>query len=169
MRKFLPLLEKETRISAEKLSKTISNLQRTKNFIEYTVDDIIKNDTHCWNNVCYSFDFSKFLNWHQEISFHILGKLIRELGENQYTPESDELLNLLDKIVKEDFDSATLGGCIILKSDLRIWVIKEYRDKNNNYSNEKWDDFVMQNPCVRGIKIPHKLKIALLREKKLKK
>ena len=166
MRKFLPILEKEGGISAEKLYQAINNLQRTKNFIEDMVDEEIKNHTHYWSNVCYSFDFSRFSNWHQEIRFHILGKIIKELGESQYTPEADELLNLLDKILDNNFESSTLGGCIVIKNDLRIWVIKEYRDKQTNYSNQIWEEFIKQNPDVRGIKIPHKLKIALLKEKK---
>lgn len=166
MRKFLPTLEKEVGISVNRLCDAVLNLQRSKNFLEDVVDDIIKNQTHNWNNVAYSFDFANFINWHDEIKFHILGRIVKQLGDNSYTPEADVLLNLISLIKENNFDSFTLGGCIILKSDLRIWIIKEYRDKNLDYSNEDWEDFVKQNPMVRGIKIPHKLKIALLKEKK---
>ncbi|MBR5154170.1 MAG: tRNA lysidine(34) synthetase TilS [Alphaproteobacteria bacterium] len=166
MRNFLPILEKETGISAYKLSEAVNNLQRTKSFIEDTVENIIKNHIHNWNNVCYSFDFSSFLTWHKEIRFHTLGFLIKDLSGIQYTPVSEDLLNLLNKMVSNEFESATLGGCIIIKYDLRIWVVKEYREKEQNYSNEAWNEFIKENPSVRGIKIPHKLKIALLKEKK---
>lgn len=166
MRKFLPLLEKETGISAERLLLAVDNLKRTRDFIEDSVDDIIKNHTHCWNNVCYSFDFAYFSNLHKELSFHLMGKIIKELSLKDYTPLAEDLLNLIDKIKDNNFESATLGGCIILKSDLKIWVIKEYRNKDDNYSNNEWEKFILQNPNVRGVKIPYKLKIALLKEKK---
>ena len=95
-----------------------------------------------------------------------MGKIIKELSLKDYTPLAEDLLNLIDKIKDNNFESATLGGCIILKSDLKIWVIKEYRNKDDNYSNNEWEKFILQNPNVRGVKIPYKLKIALLKEKK---
>ena len=169
MRKFLPILEKNGGISVERVCQAVKNLQRTKSFIEDCVENNIKKYTNCWNNVCYSFDYSRFLDWHREIQFHLVGKIIKELGDLQYTPEADDLLGLLDKMNLNDFESATLGGCIILKTDLRIWIIKEYRDKFTTYSNDEWENFIKENPIVRRIKIPHKLKIALLKKKNKKK
>ena len=166
MRKFLPTLENEIGISPKRLSETVENLQRTKKFLEDVIEATIEKDTHCWNNLSYSFDFAKFINWHDEIKFHILGRMIKNLGDNQYTPEADVLLNTIASIKDDKFESTTIGGCIILKSDLKLWVIKEYRDKNLNYSSNEWEYFIKLNPTFRGIKIPHKLKIALLKEKK---
>ena len=166
MRKFLPIMEKEVGITINRLCETVENLQRSKKFLEDMVNLSIKNNMYCWNNIGYSVDYSCFLSWHDEIKFHVLGKIIKELGDNSYTPEADTLLHLLDDITCNDFDSITLGGCVILKSDLKIWIIKEYREKNQNYSNDEWNDFIKQNPEFRGIKFPHKLKIALLKEKK---
>ena len=166
MRKFLPILEKEVGITPERLCLTAKNLQNTKLFLEDSVSNIIKNQTKSWKNVAYSFDYAIFLDWHKEIKFHTLGRIIKELGELQYTPEADILLAAIQAMHSIDFESITLGGCIILKQDLKIWVIKEYRCKKQNIDNNAWDNFIMKNPEFRGIKIPHKLKIALLKEKK---
>ena len=166
MRKFLHLLEKETGISPKKLCNTVKNLQNTKNFIEDCIDILIKNETLCYKNKGYSFDYTKFLFWHDELKYHLLGKLIRTLANNSYTPEADVLLKTIVEMKDNNFESTTLGGCIIIKNDLKIWIIKEYREKNQNYSNDEWDDFIKQNPEFRGFKLPHKLKIALLKEKK---
>ena len=166
MRKFLPILDSKTGISAERIYKAVENLQRTRSFLEYSVNLTIENHTVCWNNIAYSFDYSKFLLWHNEVSFHLIGKIIKELSESYYTPESDILLKLLNNMRKKDFESFTLGGCIILKDNLKIWIIKEYRDKSFSYTTTDWNNFIKQNPIFRGIKLPHKLKTALLREKK---
>ncbi len=166
MRKFLPILEKEVGISAERLCDTVKNLKRTKKFLEDTVNYIIENQTKCWKDVAYSFDYSVFLDWHDEVKFHVLGRIIKELSGNLYTPEAEVLLFIIKSMIDNNFESTTLGGCIILKTELKVFIIKEYRDKNQNISNSAWDKFIKENPEFRGIKIPHKLKIALLKEKK---
>ena len=166
MRKFLPVLEKEVGISPLRLSLTAKNLQKTKSFLDDSINSTIKNQTKRWKDVAYSFDYSVFLDWHDEIKFHVLGRIIKELSGLLYTPEAEVLLSTITYMNDNNFDSITLGGCIILKQDLKIWIIKEYRDKNQNIDNVYWDYFIKQNPEFRGIKIPHKLKIALLKEKK---
>ena len=166
MRKFLPILEKEVGISAERLCDTVKNLKRTKKFLEDTVNYIIENQTKCWRNIAYSFDYSVFLDWHNELKFYILGRIIKDLSGNLYTPEAEVLLSIIKSIIDNNFESTTLGGCIILKTELKVFISIEYRDKNQNISNILWEEFIKQNPEFRGIKIPHKLKIALLKEKK---
>lgn len=166
MRKFLPFMEKEVGISAERLCDTIKNLKRTKRFLEDSVNNTIKNQIKNWRNVAYSFDYSLFLDWHDELKFHILGKLIKELNGLSYTPQADILLSVIESMCNNGFESATLGGCIILKNELKVFIIKEYRLKNQNIKSLAWEEFIKQNPEFRGIKIPHKLKIALLKEKK---
>lgn len=166
MRKFLSMLENEVGISPERIGLAVENLQNSKSFIEETIENIKENKIHKWGNVCYSFDYSEFLSWHKELQYMILGGLIKDLTQADYTPESSALLALIDSIKEENFCNTTLGGCYIEKSDLRIWVIKEYRDKKTCFSNKAWEKFIMQNPNVRGIKIPYELKYALIKEKK---
>lgn len=166
MRKFLQTLENEVGISPERISLAVENLQNSKNFIEETVENIKKNKIHKWRDVCFSFDYSEFLGWHNELQYIIIGNLIKEITKSNYTPEAETLLALIDAMKDDNFNNATLGGCYIEKSDLRIWIIKEYRDKKACFNNKAWEKFIMQNPDVRGIKIPYELKYALIKEKK---
>ena len=48
---------------------------------------------------------------------------------------------------------------------MRLWIIREQRSKISIGSSPDWDNFIKQNPEVRGIKLPLKLKTALLLEK----
>jgi tRNA(Ile)-lysidine synthase len=165
MRKFLPILEKELDISVERIALATENLNNTKKYLENNAKDIIKNKMHKWNNIAYSVDYTDFLSWHDELKFIIIGSLIKELGENDYTPEADSMKNLIKDLCNKDFKGATLGGCFMQICDLRLFFIKEFRKITNNFSNDEWDDFLKHNPIFRGIKFPSKFKEAVLKEK----
>ena len=165
MRRFLPDMEAATGISAAKICVAANNLQRTKSFLEDTIANIIADKIHVWGVSGCSFDYAEFLSWHEELRFHILGRLIRRFGAGDYAPEADSLLDLSQNLLNAGFSAQTLGGCHILKQDLRLWIIKEYREENSAYSTDMWEKFTEDNPSVRGIKLPFLLKEALLREK----
>ncbi len=164
IRKFLPIMEKETGISIAKICTAATNLQRIKSFLQETGDNLIRNKIHQWRHSGYSVDYAEFLSWHQELKFYILGKLIADLGEKEYMPEADSLLTLAQELGNAGFEGATLGGCLVLKSDLRLWLIKEIREPVP-CSNEEWELFLQNAPEAKGLKIPAKLKLALLNEK----
>lgn len=167
MRKFLPVLEKELGISVERISLATDNLRNTKDFLEDTALDIIKNKMHKWNDIAYSVDYNEFLSWHKELKFVIIGILLKELSGSDYIPEANSIENLINELNNKDFVGATLGGCFMQLCDLRLFFIKENRQKNVSYSNDDWDVFLKHNPLFRGIKIPSKLKEVLLIEKLL--
>lgn len=169
MRKFLPLLEDITGISAMRLSEAAADLRKVKNFMEEMVDVLISEKVHKWENCGFSFDYTEFLSWHKELRFYVVGKLLTILGEKDYSPEAESLNLLIDQLLQNDFSSATLGNCYIQKSDLRIWIIKENRNIVRTYTTEAWDKYASLNPEVRGLKIPLKLKQGLLLEKLSKK
>lgn len=165
MRHFLPILEKETGISAECLSHTAATLQRTKDFIESIVNQTIDLHVHQWGNSGFSVDYTLFLSWHEELKFRILSKLICTLAQSTYIPKAEKLLELVRCLENKDYEGGTLGGCYIQISDLRLWIIKEERDNKIIYSNRLWEDFILHNPEVRGLQIPYKLRLSLVKEK----
>ena len=87
------------------------------------------------------------------------------MGVSDYTPEAESLLSLIAETENPDFESHTLGGCLIIHYDMRLWIIREQRNKISIGTSSDWDNFIKQNPEVRGIKLPPKLKTALLLEK----
>ena len=165
MRKFLPILEQEIGISPEKIVYAVHNLQSTKSFVEDTAQHIIHTKIHQWGKSGFSVDFTEFLSWHQEIKFYILGSLIKSVGELSYFPEAESLLHLLQQIEQGNCDKMTLGGCVILKAQLKLWIVKEYRQNMSSCSPCGWTDYIQKNPTFRGVYIPAPLKNALLNEK----
>ena len=169
MRKFLPILEEKCSITPSDISLAVENLQRTREFIEVIVQQTIQDSVHMWDDCGCSFDKAIFLQWHEELQFHILGQLIKNIGNQIYIPEAEALMQLISQLKSADFCGATLGGVYFCICDLRIWLIKEYRTENLSYSEKDWADFEKERTDVRGIKIPAKLKQALLYEKNHKK
>lgn len=169
MRQFLPFLTEQTTISAERLCEAVLQLQKARSFIEDLVLQNISASVHFWRDCGCSFDYAVFCNWHNELKFYILRHLLTIIGSQNYAPEAEALEKLIAKLKQTDFSSATLGHVYVQKSDLRIWLIKETRDRDKGLSEEQWQKFCSKNPFVRGIKIPYKLKLALVGEKNTKK
>lgn len=165
IRKFLPELKQNIGLDAEHLGLAASNLKKTRAFMEDTVDETIQRHVHFWFNSGCSFDYAVFSHWHSELKFYILSELIKKIGQNIYIPEAEALQNLITQIEKTDFAGATLGGVYCLKNDLKVWLVKENRCSETQFLEKDWEDYCNENPEVRGIKIPSKLKTALLFEK----
>ena len=169
MRKFLPLLAGQTGITAERLCLAAENLYQTREFIEHTVQKIISDKVHLWGTCGASVDVAEFMSWHNELKFYILSRLICDISGNAYMPEAEPLRALINNIEKTDFNGATLGGIYFCKQDLRLWLVKEYRGIATDCTEKEWTDFEQKVPEVRGLKIPAKLKQALIYEKKQEK
>lgn len=169
MRKFLPILEEKAGISVERLCLAAENLQKTRDFIEDVVEKTIADKVHLWGISGASFDYTAFMAWHDELKFYILARLISDISGNVYMPEANQLHTLLADLKKADFNGMTLGGVYFLRQDLRVWLIKENRDIVTDYQEDEWLAYERNVPEVRGIKIPAKLKQALIYEKKHEK
>lgn len=168
MRHFLPILEEATGITPDRLYLAAENLQRTRRFIEQHVAQIIQEKVHFWGNCGASFDVAEFMSWHPELKFYIFADLIERITQNPYIPEASSLNNLLKEVEQPAFGGATLGGIYFCKSDLRVWLIKENRDIDTFFTEEAWENYAKRTPSVRGIKVPAKLRQALLYEKNQK-
>ena len=162
MRKFLPQLA-DMGITAERIGEAVTNLQRTREFITDTVQQLIDEHIAFYQGLGCAIDFALFVRWHKELKFYVLSKLLADIGGLNYVPEATALLNLIDKMQEKGFSSATLGGVYIEHLGLKLWFVKEYRE-DMPFDGLQWDEFVKHNPIYNGIKVPHKLKIAALQE-----
>ncbi len=164
IRQFLSLFEQETGISPDRISQAAKDLQSSKKFIEDSVAQLILDLTHRWGKYAYSLDFSIFKSWHSELQFYFVREILCLLNTKTYPPEADSIRNLLHVIQDDAFSHATLGHCLILKEDLKLWFIVEKRRTDLCYSRAAWEEYTKFHPEVRGLKIPHKLKEILLSE-----
>lgn len=162
IRCFLPILEQETGISPLRICQAVSDLQNTKAYMEENVNNLIHSYCHNWNDCAYSLDFTVFSGWHKDLQFYFVRKILQKLTCKPYYTEAESIYFFLKQLVQESFRSVTLGNCIVIKDDLRLWFILENRQTTIHYSNSEWEDYAHVHPQVKGIKIPHKLKQILL-------
>ena len=163
MRKFLPQLA-TIGITAERIDEAVINLRRARGFIESIVAKTIDESVNLYKDCGAAFDYAHFANWHNELKFYVLSRLLTDIGGNDYVPEAESLLVLIKQLQEGGFTAATLGGVYIERSGLKVWLIKEYRE-DMPFDNEKWEEFIKTNPTYNGVKLPHKLKIALISQK----
>ena len=168
MRHFLSALEEATGITPNRLCLAAENLQRTRKFTEYSVNEVLTHKVHFFAGCGASFDIAEFMSWHKELKFYIFSRLIEDITQNPYIPEAQSLNNLIQAIEQPTFSGATLGGIYFLRNDLRIWLIKENRHINTEITDAEWENYLRQAPYLRGIKVPAKLRQALLYEKNQK-
>ena len=188
IRKFLPLMEAETGITAQRLVDTMTVLQRSRNYIMEQVNKFIKNHVRFWDNIGVSLSLSVLGQQHEEIIYRVLAELIKKVGQNDYTPRAEEVERLtgylkekfegvnftsvkLDDIAslkanfsESHFKGATLGHCEIFVAQGKIWIVPELKLKTR-MSKKNWENFVSCYPEYAKFLLPYKLRVALVKSK----
>ena len=167
-RNFLPILEEKLGISLDRIASTMEVLSLSKDFIQSCVNNFVKNNVKNWNDCGYSMNLNNFEQQHNEIKFKILANLIRDCGKLVYAPEASDINRLVSKISDDKFKAATLGKCEIIKFDNKIWVVPELKIKEK-ISKKLWEDFVINFPKYKKMKIPFKMRLSLLKIKPIYK
>lgn len=161
-RKFLPFLDQKLGISMERIVSTMETLAQSRSYLQEQTDDFIKNSVKNWASAGYSVPLKFLQNLHQEILFRVLGCLIREVGERHYAPEAEEVLRLMTMLNSDNFKGCTLGGCEILFSQNKIWIVPELKIREI-IPKKAWDEYTQLHPEYKKVKIPHKMRLSLLR------
>lgn len=161
IRKFLPLLEKETGISVHRLAETCDVLARTRSFVDSEVLKLFSNNVKKWGAVGLSLSVSGFAALHAEMQYRLLALMIKTVGQNVYTPEAKEVLNIVAVLLSPNPKGRTLGGCEIFVFQKCLWVVAE-RSSSQVLSKQKWEDFIRVNPRLAKSVLPYKLRAALV-------
>lgn len=162
VRKFLPVLKDMLGIDAVRIGNTMQILSRTKSYIEEQTAKLIKNNVKRWNNAGVSFSLRGFKDLHEEMCYRLLSTLIKEVGNGVYTPRSDDVQRLYNKILQDGnkFCGSTLGGCEVFVFQEKIWIVPELKG-SVELSKKDWESFVIDHPEYLKVKIPYKLKLSI--------
>ena len=161
IRKFLPVLEKEAGIGIKRILSTMEALNSSRGYLDEQCRKLIKNHVKNWDGAGYSCALGEWRKFHPEMKFRILSSLLKAAGGKEYPPRADDLLRLLKNMEKDNFKSATLGGCNIVLADCKIWIIPE--QKSSNGPDKKiWDAWLAENPQYKKQRLPYKLRLSLL-------
>lgn len=158
VRTFLPQLEQSVGITPQTMAETATRLQSADEFIETCVAQTIATDVQTFGGNTFCFRYAAFSKWHREIKFRILAHLCQRL----YIPRAERILSAIETMSKLPFNGLTLGGKEIFCRDGNIWVVPELKTKHQT-DRKAWKNFLETNPLYKNKKIPHKVRIALLK------
>ena len=162
VRKFMPVLQENLGITPQRMVETMKVLQSTLDYVQYRVNQYIKNHVRNWDSAGISFSEKNLPELHEELLFRVLGTLLYQQGNAKYKAEAAELHRLMMRLKEDDFVSCTLGGCEIIKKYGQIWIVPELKIKNKP-SKKDWEDFCNLHPKYKKLKIPYKLRLSLLK------
>ncbi len=163
MRKFLPIMEEMTGISAQRIVDTMRILARSNEYIVQQRDAFIQNNVVWWDEVAVSLPISVLTAVHDELIHQVLRILIKQVGGNPYTPRSEDIERLALRL-KGDFHGATLGHCDVFISRRKLWIIPELRLKKQ-LSKTLWKKFTECFPAYQNVDLPYKLRAVLVKNK----
>ena len=159
IREILPDFCASTGISLERIGEAATNLQSADDYIEKQIDMLFGGEIKQYGAEVFCFDYKDYLKWHDEVKFRVLARLCRR----QYIPRADSVLQLVKALDKLPFAGVTLGGREIFISYAGVWVVPEMAAKHKS-TRKEWEEFVIKNPQYKKLKIPHKARLALLKE-----
>ena len=157
MRHFLPLFEKQTGISPLQIAQTMERLQCSRAYFETTVQKLIQNHFQVFNDKVYCCDSDVFCGFETEIQYRLLSFLIKKISRSVYPPEAEKLCALMKKIQCENFKSATLGHCRVIRHGNFVWILPEEKD-SVVFKKTMWRDYIKSNPHLKKMKFPAAVK-----------
>lgn len=165
IRKFLPQFYAATEITPQRIGEAMQRLLSSRNYLEHKSEQIIKNSFKNWFDYGYSCSLAVFLSLDTEMAFRVLSCLLRQVGNNEYTPRADSVLHLISDIKSNKFKAATLAHCHISISNKTLWILPESYDIGN-YTPKAWENYVKLNPVFKKQKLPLRLRAFILNQVK---
>jgi tRNA(Ile)-lysidine synthase len=123
IRKLKKLFEKNG-ISHNQIIRSINNLASTKKTLNLITAKFFKENVDIKKNKA-TIRVNFFLQEAEELRLKILSNILKKISKTYYQPRSIKVLNLLEKIRKQDKFKSTLGGCIIEKLGGILHIYKE--------------------------------------------
>lgn len=157
IRHFLPELER-IGIDAQCLADTAATLLKTRLFLSETADKFIESRVRFFDKVAACLSWQRLKALPQEIAMIVLGQLIKKIGAGEYSPESAEILRVLEKA--DDFKGCTLGKCELFIASKRLWIVPQDED-SILMSRQEWENFCKTHQEYLSAGLPYKVRRAL--------
>jgi len=111
-------------IKHERIINSINNLTSTRDTLNTYILKVEKSCTIKEKNKIF-INLNFFLLENSEIQLKIFSNCVKNISKNYYPPRAKKVLNLLSRVKSEEKLKATLGGCIINKSQDNLIIYKE--------------------------------------------
>ncbi len=112
---------KKSGLHYEQIARSINNLASSKatldEYFEKIYKEIVKK-----NKKNIFLNLKKFEELNEELKIRIINISIKLIKGNYYNPRSKKVVNLIKNIKKRAFRKSTLGGCLFIRENNRLWV-----------------------------------------------
>lgn len=167
IRKFLPILEEITGITAERIADTMKVLAQSRDYIRFQVDGFIDKYARFWDEVGVCISLKALRETHKELVYQVINDLLKKISGKDYSPRADDVERLVGKITQknnESFSGATLSECEIFVAKNKLWIVREMKQKSK-MPKKVWEDFLRKNSHYSHLELPYKLRVALVKHK----
>ena len=124
VRKILTLLESEG-LNNKKFYKSIQNLQYSDKTIKFYIDKNLKENSFFSAENKQSILSENFFAQPHEVVFRSFSNVLRAIGKKYYSVRGKKIERIIEKIQKNTYLRATLGGCIVEKVNHSVIISKE--------------------------------------------
>jgi len=136
IRKYKKGMEKEG-LDTSNIIKTVNNLNSANKTLNYYKEKALhKYVSFLTKNKCL-INKQIFSEEAWEIIFYCFSDILSLVSGTYYPPRSKKIVNLINRIKKNDFYKSTLGGCVIEKKDDFVLISKESKVKIMSYQPVK--------------------------------
>ncbi len=127
IRKYRKNMEKEG-LDTSKIIKTVNNLLSANKAINfYKNKSLNKHTSFISKNKCL-INNKIFSEEADEIVFKSFSDILSLVSGTYYPPRSKKVINLINRVKKNNYNKSTLGGCVIEKKDSFITILKETKE-----------------------------------------
>ena len=131
VRKYRKIMEKEG-LDTTKIIKTVGNLYSANKALNYYKNKALYKHVAFLSESKCLINKKIFDEEAGEIIFKSISDILSLVSKKYYAPRSKKIINLINNMKKNNFNKATLGGCIIEKTEGFISVSKEQKMKKTS-------------------------------------
>ena len=126
VRKYRKSMEKEG-LDTSKIIKTVNNLLSANTALNYYKNKALSKHVYFASKDKCSINSQIFSEEAGEIIFKSFSDIFSLISGKYYPPRSKKIVNLINRVKKDQFGKSTLGGCVIEKKNNVIAIFKEIR------------------------------------------
>ena len=136
VRKYKKDMEREG-LDTRKIIKTVNNLDSANKALNFYKNKALqKHSSFLSKNKCL-INKKIFLEEAGEIIFKSFSDVLSLVSGTYYPPRSKKIINLINRVKKNEFKKSTLGGCVVEKRDNFIIISKELKTAKMSYQPQK--------------------------------
>ena len=124
IRKYRKDMEREG-LDTKKIIKTVDNLTTANQALNFYKDKAFRQHANFKKKNQCVISTKIFLEEADEIIFKSFCNILSLVSGAYYPPRSKKVLNLINRLKKDNYKKSTLGGCIIEKKDDYVLIFKE--------------------------------------------